>query len=53
MKRGLIVIVAALMNVVALQAMETRSLDGLWEFRFERDKMKEDVKLPAFMNWRK
>lgn len=48
MKRGLIVIVAALMNVVALQAMETRSLDGLWEFRFERDKMMEDVKLPVF-----
>ena len=48
MKRALIVMAAALMNVVAVQAMETKSLDGLWEFRFERDRMMENVKLPAF-----
>jgi hypothetical protein len=29
-------------------AMETMSLDGLWEFRFERDKMMEGVQLPCF-----
>ena len=29
-------------------AMETKFLDGLWEFRFERDKMMEEVELPRF-----
>ena len=48
MKKALIAIVAALANAVTVHAMETKSLDGLWEFRFERDKMMEEVSLPAF-----
>ena len=48
MGKALIAIVAALMNAAAAQAMETKSLDGLCEFRFECDRMVEDVELPRF-----
>lgn len=34
--------------VAALQAMETIDLDGLWDFRLEKDKSMEDVDMPSF-----
>ena len=48
MKNALIAVVGALANAVTVHAMETKSLDGLWKFRFERDKIMEEVSLPAF-----
>ena len=33
---------------VALQAMESIDLNGLWDFRLERGKSLEDVQMPAF-----
>lgn len=34
--------------VAALQAMETIDLNGLWDFRLEKDKSMEDVDMPSF-----
>ena len=39
---------AAAFFVGASQAMEKMSLDGLWEFRFEKDRSLEEVSMPAF-----
>ena len=48
--KTIIYVLAAVFALGAFRgaAMETKSLDGLWEFRFERDRMMEDVELPRF-----
>ena len=40
---------AALLAAGTLSAMERLSLDGLWDFRFEKGKTLEEVSLPAFV----
>lgn len=39
---------AAFLATAPLQAVEKLSLDGLWDFRFERGKTLEEVSTPAF-----
>lgn len=39
------VLAAVAMSAGILPAMESMCLDGLWEFRLEKDKMLEDVSL--------
>ena len=45
------IVAAALATSLAIgaaHAMEKIGLDGLWEFRFEKDRAMEDVSMPAF-----
>ena len=46
--KRLIVAVMAAFTAGAVNAMDKVSLDGLWEFRFEKDRAMEDVSMPAF-----
>ena len=48
--KTMIYVLAAVFALGAFRsaAMETKSLNGLWEFRFERDKMLEELDLPSF-----
>ena len=36
------------MNMITALAVTSLSLNGLWDFRLERDRTLEDVALPAF-----
>ena len=48
MRRCALTALLALTLVVPAAAMETVSLDGLWEFRLEKGRSLEDVKMPDF-----
>lgn len=47
-KKSVFALICAVFAAGAAYSMEKMSLDGLWEFRFEKDKSLEEVSMPAF-----